>query len=329
MSEETADTTAPAETEATAVETETSAVEPTTEVETEVVETPAEENPTQDVSNVEAGSASSDDAADSEGQDGSQASELETEDETSLLEDELEGLEQSAEELEALVAADPKRSASEIKALRAEAKANRERATELAEQLASIYGEDADEGFIAQWGAIGKAFADDPESVKPIFEALAGIEPVAEKSPQEVVEELFAKREAETARRQALALLTVEIKDLGYEINPPEGVVEADWVETPGAQDLQLLRSYLARGLDVKDAHAKAEAYKQVIGEAAIAAVRAAGEGFPPVASGAGTSASGDVKNTAGQENGKVDPYEATVRKYEEMNSSSGPTLNG
>jgi hypothetical protein len=319
MSEETADTTAPAETEATAVETETSAVEPTTEVETEVVETPAEENPTEEVgtvvTEVEDATAGDEDV-------------VETEDETSLLEDELEELEQSAEELEALVAADPKRSALEIKALRAEAKANRERATELAEQLASIYGEDADEGFIAQWGAIGKAFADDPESVKPIFEALAGIEPAVEKSPQEVVEELFAKREAETARRQALALLTVEIKDLGYEINPPEGVAEADWVETPKAQDLQLLRSYLARGLDVKDAHAKAEAYKQVIGEAAVAAVRAAGEGFPPVASGTGTSSSGTESNSASNKE-SADPYDRTVAFYEEQKSSGGTTLNG
>lgn len=237
------------------------------------------------------------------------------------------------EQLAELVASDPKKAALELKKARKEAADGRVRARDAEQANRELYGDQADENFVSEWAALGRAFAesgDDLEAqqaVRAVFADLAGVVPTTASpvSPAEQINQLFERREQESARRAAEVAVTLEIQELGYNTEPEKG-------STDEAR-LNVLRAHIASQpdgeKDLKKAHEATQAYRSQIFEEELAKVRESGEGMPPVASGTGSTPSTSSQDE-GKKKEKVDPYEETVRRNKEWNSKGGnTTLNG
>jgi hypothetical protein len=190
------------------------------------------------------------------------------------------------DQLVELISADPKKAAAELKKARREAAEGRVRARDAEQANRELYGDQVDDEFVSTWAQLGRAYAeagDDVEAqaaVRSIFADLAGIEPTTASplSPAEQIDQLFARREEQHARKAAEAAITLEIKELGYNTEPESG--------SNDEANLNVLRAFIASQpdgqKDLKAAHEAATKFRSTIFEEELAKVRASGEGLLP-----------------------------------------------
>lgn len=188
-------------------------------------------------------------------------------------------------------------------------KANRDAAAkrvenkELRAQLEEIETafEGGDEDFKTGWLQIGRLLLEDPEAAKAILADVVGGEPVDEapaKSPEQLVNEVFERREAQLSAQAQAAALHSEVTEMGYKPDAKaDDSADADPVAyAKHALLWNFVKSQPEGQRDLKAAHESVEKFEQAILDNKLNELKSASKDAPPVLVGGGGTGSTELE---------------------------------